>query len=399
VIEWTYCDNLNSGCEYYLFVQSFTSLNDFRLKDTLTASDKVQAFTQACRQETFGGAHELAYVGTYPLMAEEFLDVLFGTQTAVRPKDAFGFDGMRRLGLALAPAPPFQLESFLFDTSLTPVVRKLNAVIREFETFLEPLVTESNELAKLEHAQALTPAERQRRRELAGKRDVLFVKRFNELHAKGVLRDHKTSNQSAADALKQALAVYPAEDVQRERFEDLERRLRESVKEFDVAVDAAIQTMSRRQPAKELVYHAGDSLFLFLKGTGSIAPKLRMALCIRRLPRSAEIPDPIEQPIGVVTRAFDDPPEINRQQNIVWATDYQRYWVSLFTQPLLVADMSSAPSVGKGVVENRVILGEIPGDYIATIELFDETTKSSTKTDIEFTVAPNRTATSRPGPD
>jgi hypothetical protein len=395
VIEWTYCDNLNSGCEYYLFVQRFTSLNDLRLKDTLSASDKVQAFIQACRQETFGGAHELAYVGTYPFMAHEFLDVLFGTQTAARPKDAFGFDGMRRQGLALAPPPPFQLESFLFDTSLAHVVRKLNTVIREFETFREPLLAESNELATLEHAQSLTPAERQRRSELAQKRDVLFVKTFNELHAKGVRRDHKTSNGSAADALKQALAVYPAEFPQRERLEDLERRLHELVKEFDAAVDAAVQTMSHHQPARELVYHAGDSLFLFLKGTGSTAPKLRMTLRIRRLPDSAELLAPIEQSFGVVTRAFDDPPEVNRQQNIVFATDYQRYWVSLFTQPLVMADTSSAPGAAKGVVQNRVILGEVPGDYIATIELFDETTKSSTKTNIEFTILPSDRAKAR----
>ena len=79
-------------------------------------------------------------------------------------------------------------------------------------------------------------------------------------------------------------------------------------------------------------------------------------LRIRRLPSSAETRAPIEQPFGVVTRAFDDRPEINRQQNIVFATDYQRYWVALFTQPLLVADTSLAPGVAKGVVENRVIL-------------------------------------------
>src|SRR5215471_6181061 len=78
VIEWAYCDNLNSGCEYYLFVQRFMSLDDLRLKDNLTPRDKIQAFIQACRQETFGGSHELAYVGTYPLMAQDFLDVLFG---------------------------------------------------------------------------------------------------------------------------------------------------------------------------------------------------------------------------------------------------------------------------------------------------------------------------------
>ena len=397
VIEWTYCDNPNSGCEYYLFVQRFTSLDDLRLKDTLSASDKVQAFIQACRQETFGGAHELAYVGTYPLTAHEFLDVLFGTPTAVRPKDAFGFDGMRRQGLALAPPPPFQLESFLFDTSLAPVVRKLNAVIREFETFREPLMAESNELSKLERAQALTPADRQRRSELAQKRDVVFVKTFNELHAKGVLRDHKTSNQSAADALKQALAIYPAEFAQHQRIQDLERRLREAVREFDAAVDAAVQRMSRPQPVRELVYHAGDSVFLFLKGTGSTAPKLRMTLHIRRLTSLAEAKPPIEQPFGILTRSFDDPPEINRQQNIVFATDYQRHWVSLFTQPFLVADAIAPSGVTKDVVESRSILGEAPGDYIATIELFDETTKSSTKLDIEFTVVPNRTDNPRKG--
>lgn len=252
-------------------------------------------------------------------------------------------------------------------------------------------MAESNELAKLEHAQVLTPANRQRRNELAQNRDVVFVKTFNELHAKGVRRDHKTSNGSAADALKQALTVYPAESLKRRRFEDLEGRLHELVKEFDAAVDAAVQTMSRHQPPSELVYHAGDSLFLFLKGTGSTAPELRMTLRIRRLPASAKTGTPLEQSFGVVTRAFDDRPEINRQQNIVFATDYQRYWVSLFTQPLLVADTSSAPGVAKGVVENRVILGEVPGDYIATIELFDEATKSSTNTDIEFAIVPNRT--------
>src|SRR5215471_6122511 len=241
VIEWVYCDNLNSGCEYYLFVQRFTSLDDLRLKDNLTPRDKIQAFIQACRQETFGGSHELAYVGTYPLMAQEFLDVLFGTQTAVRPKDAFGFDGMRRQGLALAAPTPFQLESCLFDTSLAPIVHKLNAAIQEFEAFRGPLMAESNELAKLEHGQTLRPAERERRSELEQQRDVVFVKTFNELHAKGVFRDHKTSNGSAAAALHQALKIYPAEDPQRERFEDLERRLREAVKEFDAGVDAAVE--------------------------------------------------------------------------------------------------------------------------------------------------------------
>jgi hypothetical protein len=90
-----------------------------------------------------------------------------------------------------------------------------------------------------------------------------------------------------------------------------------------------------------------------------------------------------------VTLAFNDPPDINRQQNIVFATDYQRYWVSLFTQPLLVADASSAAGVAKRVVENRVILSEVSGDYIATIELFDETTKSSTKTNIAFAIVPS----------
>jgi hypothetical protein len=399
VIEWAYCDNLNSGCEYYLFVQRFTSLDDLRLKDTLTSRDKVQAFVQACRQETFGGSHELAYVGTYPLTAQDFLDALFGTQTAVRPKDAFGFDGMRRQGLALAPPPPFRLESFLLDMSLAPVVRKLNAVVREFETFRDHFTAESNDLAKLDNAKALTPTERERKSELTQNRDVLFVKTFNELHANGVVRDHKPSNASAADALKKAIAVYPAGDPRRERFEDLERRLREALKEFDAAVDAAINAMSHPQPDRELIYHVGDSLFLFLKGTGSSAPKLRLTLRIRQLADSAEAPVRAEQPFGVLTRAFDDPSEINRQQNIVFAIDYQQYWVALFTQPLLVADTSSAPGTAKGVVLNHTILAEVPGAYFATLELFDETSKSSTKTDIKFSVVPNRTARSRQGLD
>ena len=302
VIEWAYCDNLNSGCEYYLFVQRFTSLDDLRLKDTLTSRDKVQAFVQACRQETFSGSHELAYVGTYPLTAQDFLDVLFGTQTAVRPKDAFGFDGMRRQGLALAPPPPFRLESFLLDMSLAPVVRKLNAVVREFEMFRDHFTAESNDLAKLEHAKALNPTERERRSQLTQNRDVLFVKTFNELHANGVVRDHKPSNASAADALMKAIAVYPAGDPRRERFEDLERRLREALKEFDAAVNAAINAMSHSQPGKELAYHLGDSLFLFLKGTGSSAPKLRLTLRIRQLADSAETLVRAEPPLGFYAR-------------------------------------------------------------------------------------------------
>ena len=47
---------------------------------------------------------------------------------------------------------------------------------------------------------------------------------MNELHANPVVRDHKPSNASAADAVKKALAIYPAGDPQLERFEDLERR-------------------------------------------------------------------------------------------------------------------------------------------------------------------------------
>jgi hypothetical protein len=217
----------------------------------------------------------------------------------------------------------------------------------------------------------------------------VFVKTFNELHAKGVLQNHESSNTSAADALKQALAVYPAHDPQRERFEDLEHRMRALVKAFDGVVDAAVKTMSRPQPARELVYHPGDSLFVFLKGTGSIAPKLRMTLRLNRLAGHAETPAPIEAPFGVLTRAFDDPPEINRQQNIPFANDYQRYWVSLFTQPLLVANPSSVDGMSQGVVQNFAIVGELPGDYIATIELFDETTKRSATTEIQFSVVAN----------
>lgn len=203
-----------------------------------------------------------------------------------------------------------------------------------------------------------------------------------------VRNGHESSNASAVDAMKQALAVYPAHDAQRERFEGLERRLRELVKEFDGVVDASVISMSRRPP-KELVFHAGDSLFVFLKGTGSIAPKLRMTLRIRRLAVDAGKSAPVEAPFGVLTRAFDDPPEVNRQQNILFAQDYQRYWVSLFTLPLFVANPSSANGVSPGVVQNLAIVGKLPGDYIATIELFDETTQHSTTADIEFSVVPN----------
>jgi hypothetical protein len=390
VIEWVYCDNPNSGCEYYLFVQRFTSLDDLRLKDNLTAQDKIQAFAQACRQETFAGAHQLAYVGTHPIASQEFLGVLFGTQSAFRPKDAFGFEGMRRQGLALAAPPPFKLDAFLFDTSLQPIVRKLNAVIREFEAFRSTLTTESNELARLEHAGGLTPAESDRKTELAARRDVLFVKAFDEEHARGVLRDHKASNVSAADALKKAVTVYPPGDPQRERFELLERRLREALRGFDAGVEAAVNAVSRGRPAAELVYHPGDSIFVFLKGSGSTAPKLRMTLSIRRLTDHAVTSPLAEQPLGTLTRAFDDPSEIDRQQNIIFSVDYQQYWVSFFTEPFLVTDVSSMSGAVEGVVQNRAMFGAVPGEYAATIDLFDETTKSRARTELRFLVVPDR---------
>src|SRR5262249_7578762 len=169
-----------------------------------------------------------------------------------------------RQGLALAAPPPFQLESFLFDTSLQAIVRKLNTLIREVESFRNSLAAESSELAKLEQAPALTPAELDRRKELEEKPDVVFVKAFNEEHAKGVIRDHKPSNVAAVDALKKAIAVYPPGDPQRERFRDLQIRLQNAQREFDAGVEAAVKSLSRGQ-SEELVYHPGDSLFLFFK--------------------------------------------------------------------------------------------------------------------------------------
>jgi hypothetical protein len=359
VIEWVYCDNLNSGCEHYLFVQKFTTLDDLRLKDNLTADDKTRAFVQACRQQTFGGAHELAYNGTYPLDADQFLDVLFGTQAVVRPRDAFGFDGMRRQALALAPAPPFKLESFFFDTSLQATVRTLNAIIRELEDFRKTVLAAPDQ---------------------AEKRDLLFVRRFGEEHAKGVLRENKPSNVSAADALKKAIATYPSGDPQRERFEDVERRLRTALRNFDAEVNAAVKSLSRPQPM-ELVYQPGEVLFLFFKGTGSTAPRLRMTLTIKHLEPSG-VSD-----VGVLTRAFDDVPETNRQKNILFAVDYQQYWVAYFTQPFMVATATIAPGVPKGVAQNRVLVGDAPGEYVASIELVDETTKSRATTGFRFSVA------------
>jgi hypothetical protein len=364
VVEWVYCDNLHSGCEYYLFVQKFTTLEDLKLKDNLTAGDKARAFVQACRQETFGGAHELAYVGTYPLDADQFLDVLFGTQTAHRPKDTFGLDGMRRQAMALAAPAPFKLESVFLDPSLQPAVRKVNTIIREFETYRQTVLSE--------------PA-------AVEKRDLLFVQKFSEEHAKGVLHENKPSNVSAADALKKAVAVYPRGDPQRQRYEDLEHKLRQALHEFDAGVDAAIKTLSRPRLASELVYHPGDTVFLFFKGTGSIAPKLKMKLKLQQLGSSA-VSD-----IGSLTRAFDDDPETNRQNNVVFAIDYQQYWVAYFTQPFLIVDRTSAQSATKGIEQNGVFVADAPGDYLATIELSDETTGGHASTELRFTVAGSAT--------
>ena len=386
VVEWTYCDNLNSGCEYYLFVEKFTSLDDLRLRDTLSNDEKVRAFIQACRQSTFGGAHALAYVGTFPISAYEFLDALFSTQSGYRPKDAFGFDGMRRQALALAPAPEFKLESFLFDTSLQPAVRTLNGVIREFESFRKPVMPEAEELARLQRVKTPSISESDRRRELEQNQDVLFIRAFNEEHAKGIFRDKKTSNAAAANALEKALPLYSKGDARRERFEEMAQRLRAALKDFDHRVDAAVDSLSRHHSDAERVYHSGDVLYLFFKGTGSTNPHLRLGLTIRQHGVPAKPSVGIEQPLGIVTRAFDDPPELNRQQNVVFAVDYQRYWVSFFTLPMLVADAAS--SAAKGVVENRALVAQVPGDYVATLELFDETTKSTSKMETRFSVIP-----------
>jgi hypothetical protein len=384
IVEWTYCDNLNAGCEYYVFVEKFVSLDELRLKDTLNSVDKVQAFIQACRQSTFGAAHTLAYVGTYPLSAYEFLDALFATQSGFRPKDAFGFDGMRRQALALAPSPAFKFESLLFDTSLAPIVRNLNGIIREFESFRKTVMPEAEELATLQRSKNLAAPQRDRMRELQENPDVLFIKVFNEEHTKGVLREKKTSNAAAADALKKALPVYPSGDARRERFEAIAQRLRAALKDFDHRVDLDITSLSRQRPERELVYHTGDVLYLFLKGIGAANPKLRIVLSIRRqaTPEASAI---VEGSVGVVTRAFNDPPELNRQQNIVFASDYLRYWVSFFTQPVLVANASliGAP---EGVAENRALIAEVPGSYIAVLELLDETTGSRSQIETKFSV-------------
>ena len=166
----------------------------------------------------------------------------------------------------------------------------------------------------------------------------------------------------------------------------MERRLHAALNDFDRIVDSAVDSFSHQQPGAELVFHTGDILFLFLKGTGSTNPKLRMALTIRRI-ALAEPPVVTDPPFGVVTRAFDDPPELNRQQNVVFAVDYQRYWVSFFTQPVLVADASSTPAA-KGVAENRALVADVPGNYTATLELFDEATKNTSKVDMKFSVIP-----------
>jgi hypothetical protein len=91
--------------------------------------------------------------------------------------------------------------------------------------------------------------------------------------------------------------------------------------------------------------------------------------------------------LGGLTRAFDDEPETNRQKNIVFAMDYLQYWVAYFTQPFMVANAMIAPGVPKGVAQNRVLVGDAPGEYVATIELVDETTKSRATTEFSFSVA------------
>jgi hypothetical protein len=387
IVEWTYCDNLNSGCEYYVFVQKFTVLDELRLKDDLTSYDKVRAFAQACAQSTVGAAHALAYVGTYPLSAHEFLDTLFSTQSGFRPKDAFGFDGMRRQALALAPSPRFKFESFLFDASLRPIVQRLNMIVREFESFRKTITADADELVALQRSKTLAESERTRKHELEQNLDVLFIRTFNEEHAKGILRDKKTSNAAAANALKKAVPLYPTGDPRRERFEELEQRLRATLKDFDRRIDLDIASLSRQHPEAEVVYHAGDTLFLFLKGIGAATPKLRMTLTIRR-PGGSESSIATEQRSGLFTRAYDDPPDVNRQQNVVFATDYQRQWVSFFSEPIVVADGSAAASLPKGIVENRALIAEVPGNYIATLELFDETSQIKSKMETKFSVIP-----------
>jgi hypothetical protein len=318
------------------------------------------------------------------LSAYEFLDALFATQSGFRPKDAFGFDGMRRQALALAPSPAFKFESLLFDTSLAPIVRNLNGIIREFESFRKTVMPEAEELATLQRSKNLAAPQRDRMRELQENPDVLFIKVFNEEHTKGVLREKKTSNAAAADALKKALPVYPSGDARRERFEAIAQRLRAALKDFDHRVDLDIASLSRQRPERELVYHTGDVLYLFLKGIGAANPKLRIVLSIRRqaTPEASAI---VEGSVGVVTRAFNDPPELNRQQNIVFASDYLRYWVSFFTQPVLVAN-GSLIGAPEGVAENRALIAEVPGSYIAVLELLDETTGSRSQIETKFSV-------------
>jgi hypothetical protein len=99
---------------------------------------------------------------------------------------------------------------------------------------------------------------------------------------------------------------------------------------------------------------------------------------------------PPEYQLGALTRAFDDPRETDRQQNIVFAVDCQQYWVSFFSQPFLIADVSRLHGAQKGIDQNRILVLEVPGEYTATIELFDETTRSQATAEFRFSVIRNR---------
>jgi hypothetical protein len=119
-----------------------------------------------------------------------------------------------------------------------------------------------------------------------------------------------------------------------------------------------------------------------LEGTGSTAPKLRLTVTIRRRSDSGD------QEIGVLTRSFDDPRDTDRQQTIVFAVDYQQYWASYFTLPFIVVDVSARAGLNLGVAQNRALVVDVPGEYSATVDLFDETTQSRTRTEFKFSVLP-----------
>ncbi|MDP3963285.1 MAG: hypothetical protein Q8Q39_02190 [bacterium] len=378
---WKYADELNRGFVYYVFVEGWDRMESLLTKKDVSDEEIEQAFNDACIQLP-SGAMKLIYVGTQPINANMALDIVF--RNIHVPSDALGFDYIEQQR-ELAPAKPFTLDAFLFDSAFTQLVRRINAVITPFEAWQHALaklvLPEWVELKKAEKTRKLTPDEKQRmvRLEHDG---VAFLIKYDQKLEEGV-RLGRTNYRAAADALKDALPLL-YDTAKRAELEASLGEMSAIAVEFDQVLDERIKLLNSGLVMEgERSFTPGDVVHGFFKVTGSTPPKLAVTLEITKLVWEPGKEAPSEFPVGTMNRSHDMPSQTTAQRLITYAVDGQKYWVAYFEQPFMIipAGTIEFPDGTEefwpaGIRFNSLAVLEVPGTYMMTITVKDTATNT-----------------------